>query len=99
VPTIKKDEVLIRVRTCALSETDVDVREGKILIPQDGISNDGVIIGYEISGEIYRMGKEVQDTKLYKIGDEVVGIVPLDSIRGGYAEYTVLHHLSIGKVL
>jgi NADPH:quinone reductase-like Zn-dependent oxidoreductase len=97
VPTIKKDEVLIRVRACALSETDVEVREGRMLIPYESTTPNelGIIIGYEVSGEIYRMGKEVQDGKMFKIGDEVVGIVPLDSPRGGNAEFTVLHHLSI----
>jgi len=99
VPNIKKDEVLIRIKCCSLSETDLEVREGKLLIPYEKTKYQseraGVIIGFEISGEIYRMGKEVQESRKFMIGEEVTGMIPLDSMRGGNAEYTALHYLNI----
>src|SRR5437867_824288 len=55
-PTIKEDEVLVRVRACALNRLDIYARSGtrKLDLPMPHIS------GSDIAGEIHETGKLVQ---------------------------------------
>jgi NADPH:quinone reductase-like Zn-dependent oxidoreductase len=66
-----------------LSDLDLQVRRGLLSDLVDLPS----VIGYEISGVVQELGSEVKNLA---IGDEVVGIVPLDCASGGYAEFIVL---------
>src|SRR5215831_16535426 len=64
-PTIKEDEVLVRVRACALNRLDVYARSGtrKLDLPMPHIS------GSDISGEIAETGKLVQG---HRVGEKVL---------------------------
>ncbi|MCK8494840.1 alcohol dehydrogenase catalytic domain-containing protein [Spirosoma sp. RP8] len=65
-PTIKEDEVLIKVKAISINPVDVKTRAGK------GIAgrlrdNRPLIIGWDISGTITEVGEQVTD---FKIGRE-----------------------------
>ncbi|MFC1522981.1 zinc-binding dehydrogenase [Elusimicrobiota bacterium] len=64
-PEISDDEVLVRIRACALNHLDIWIRQGmpalKVALPHIG--------GSDISGEIESLGKNVSD---WKQGDKVI---------------------------
>ena len=85
-PTIKDNEVLIKVYATTVSSVDWRFRSGKKII---GRMMSGLIkpkrniLGVELAGEIESVGKDV---KLFKKGDQVYG-----GTRGGcHAEYICL---------
>ena len=69
-PTIKPDQVLIRVKACGVCGSDMHFYEtdedGYILYP--GLTKFPTIIGHEFSGEIVEVGSEVEDLE---VGDMV----------------------------
>jgi len=79
-PSPAERQVLIRVKACALSSTDVNVRCGNYEL----ITELPHVIGYEISGVIEEVGSLVSEMHP---GDEVVAVGPLD-MDGGCAEFT-----------
>ncbi|MBO3750132.1 zinc-binding dehydrogenase [Streptosporangiaceae bacterium NEAU-GS5] len=96
-PTIGPDEVLVAARAVGICHSDIELLEGRYIIP----FSYPVIPGHEWSGEIVDVGKEVRGLAP---GDRVVGecVIGADhfgfSISGAAAEYFVarpewLHHL------
>jgi len=83
-PIPKEYELLVKVKACALSDLDLQVRKGyfKELIQLP------IIVGYDVSGTIEDIGRHVTQ---FKIGDEVVGMCSIDSQLGGCSEYTLLN--------
>ena len=75
-PTLKANEILVRVFASALNRADILQRKG-FYPPPVGESE---ILGLEIAGEVAEIGSEV---KHHQIGDKVFGLVS----GGGYAEY------------
>jgi len=69
-PTIKPDQVLIRVKACGVCGSDIHFYEtdedGYILYP--GLTKFPTITGHEFSGQIVEVGSEVTDLK---VGDMV----------------------------
>lgn len=63
-PTIKKNEVLVRVKSCGICQTDYSAYTGRRTnwTPP-------MILGHEISGVIEEVGDEVEN---WKAGDEVI---------------------------
>ncbi len=82
-PSISDDEMLIRVRACAVCGTDLRIYKfGHFKIPE----GDQRILGHEISGEIAELGSNV---KGYEVGDRVVvppnvGCGTCEMCRQGY---------------
>src|ERR1051325_1099162 len=74
-PTLRPNDVLLRVRACALNYLDIFTRRGmpgiKIKMP--------MITGGDIAGEIVRLGSEVKGWSL----SERVLVYPIDRERGG----------------
>lgn len=62
LPEIGEDEVLVKVDTCGLCGTDIDIYEGVIPVKFP------VIIGHEFTGLVERVGKKV---KKFQKGDPV----------------------------
>lgn len=109
-PTIGEDEVLVRVRACAVCGSDVRIfhsGNNRVTFP--------AIIGHEVSGEIAEAGRNV--TK-FKVGDRIAigGDVPCGEcafceagignncqinyavgyqFQGGFAEYMPLNKLTL----
>lgn len=83
-PTIKKDEVLVKVASISINPVDVKARA------YDGVLNwifgekRPIILGWDISGEIIEVGEDVNE---FKIGNEVFGMVNFFGNGSAYAEY------------
>ena len=64
IPNIKEDEILIKIRACGICGSDVRSYykgvEGRYKIP--------VILGHEVSGEVFKIGGEIDD---FVVGDRV----------------------------
>jgi alcohol dehydrogenase, propanol-preferring len=105
VPTARENQLLIRVRACAVCRTDLHIVDGELPKPKSLL-----ILGHEIAGTVASLGDRV---KRFNVGDRV-GVPWLGwtcgrcrycrndqenlcdeakftgySIDGGYAEYTV----------
>lgn len=77
VPSISEEELLIRVRACAVCGTDIRIFEGK---KTKGISPPAVI-GHEIAGEVFGKGNKVEG---YEVGDRVAIIPVIPCLRCHY---------------
>ena len=97
IPQIDPDEVLVAARSVGVCHSDIELLEGRYIIP----FTYPIIPGHEWSGEIVRIGDAVES---FAVGDRVVGecVIGTDhfgfSISGAAAEYFVakaawLHHL------
>ncbi|MCJ7841523.1 NAD(P)H-quinone oxidoreductase [Lederbergia sp. NSJ-179] len=75
-PTIKTNELLVKVKATALNRADLMQKRG-LYPPPAGASP---ILGLEMSGVIEKVGDEVSG---WKKGDRVCALLP----GGGYAEY------------
>ncbi|MDP1720571.1 MAG: zinc-binding dehydrogenase [Candidatus Nanopelagicaceae bacterium] len=88
IPTIAEDEVLLASRSVGICHSDIELLEGRYIIPFEY----PVIPGHEWSGEVIEVGKKV--TK-YKAGDRVVGECVIGqehfgfSISGAMAEFFI----------
>ncbi|MDF1597668.1 MAG: zinc-binding dehydrogenase [Acidimicrobiia bacterium] len=106
VPVLGSDDVLLRVRACAVDQFDLTIRAGKranATVP--------LVLGHEIAGEVAALGASVEG---WRVGDRVVSTLYLtcgncrkclsgreticEDFRGyigietpgGYAEYTTV---------
>jgi L-iditol 2-dehydrogenase len=97
VPRIAEDEVLVAARSVGVCHSDIDLLEGRYIIP----FTYPLIPGHEWSGEVVQAGDKVTG---FRPGDRVVGecVIGADhfgfSISGAAAEFFVakpqwLHHL------
>jgi L-iditol 2-dehydrogenase len=88
VPEIAADEVLVAARSVGICHSDIELLEGRYIIPFEY----PVIPGHEWAGEIVAVGRDVQT---FAPGDRVVGecVIGADhfgfSISGAAAEYFV----------
>src|SRR5215469_14611575 len=79
-PSIKPDEILIRVRAAGVNRADLLQRQG-FYPPPPGASE---IIGMEVAGEVLAVGASA---KGWKVGDRAMASLP----GGGYAEKAAAH--------
>lgn len=114
IPIPKEDEILIRISTCGVCRTDLDIIEGRVTP-----SKLPIIVGHQIVGRVIDKGDRVGR---FKIGDRV-GVAWINSscgicefclseeenlcnnfkatgrdVDGGYAEYTVVNELFAYKI-
>ncbi len=82
-PTLKPDEVLVKVKAISLNPVDTKTREGNAFYGQLK-EDDPVIIGWDISGEVAEVGEGVTE---FKAGDSVFGMVNFPGSGKAYAEY------------
>lgn len=88
IPAIGSDEVLIAARSVGVCHSDIELLEGRYIIP----FSYPIIPGHEWSGEVVRVGERVTD---FAPGDRVVGecVIGDDhfgfSISGAAAEFFV----------
>ncbi|HEX5406468.1 MAG TPA: zinc-binding dehydrogenase [Pseudonocardiaceae bacterium] len=87
-PRIADDEVLVAARTVGICHSDIDLLEGRYIIPFEY----PVVPGHEWAGEIVAVGSSVRS---FGVGDRVVGecVIGDDhfgfSVNGAAAEYFV----------
>lgn len=88
VPAIGEDEVLLAARSVGICHSDIDLLEGRYIIPFEY----PIIPGHEWSAEVIEVGKKV---KKFSPGDRVVGecVIGVEhfgfSISGAMAEFFV----------
>jgi NADPH:quinone reductase-like Zn-dependent oxidoreductase len=86
VPTIKDNEVLVRNKAIGINPVDSFVRgnEGALQGILKPVPGEDIILGWDISGEVVAVGKDVTG---FKTGDEVFGMVNFAGHGKAYAEY------------
>lgn len=80
-PKPGKNQVLIKVKAAGINRSDVIMRKNMNTYGKG--SNETLILGLEVSGEITEIGDNVSDKK---IGDKVCALIA----SGGYAEYVTV---------
>ncbi|MBY4209073.1 zinc-binding dehydrogenase [Rhodococcus fascians] len=89
IPAIAVDEVLIAARSVGVCHSDIELLEGRYIIPFEY----PIIPGHEWSGEVAKVGADVDG---FQVGDRVVGecVIGEDhfgfSISGAAAEFFVV---------
>ena len=86
-PSIKPDEILIRVHAAGVNRADILQRQGFYPPPPSASE----IIGMECAGEVIAVGANARE---WKIGDRAMALIP----GGGYAEKAAAHHGSAMKI-
>jgi NADPH:quinone reductase-like Zn-dependent oxidoreductase len=86
-PKIQATEVLVRVKAISINPVDAFARQNKqtvqaILKPKD--DKEIIILGWDISGTIEEVGKDVKE---FRKGDDVFGMVNFVGQGKAYAEY------------
>jgi NADPH:quinone reductase-like Zn-dependent oxidoreductase len=86
-PTIKEDEILIRIRTTTVASGDCVIRNGKLPIRlMFGFKRPrNPILGTDFAGDIEAIGAKVMN---FKVGDRVVASTGMRF--GGHAQYIAL---------
>lgn len=79
IPTLKAEEILVRVHAAGINRPDILQRLGQYA-PPEGASD---IPGLEIAGEVIAIG---ENTNRYQIGDKVCALLA----GGGYAEFAAV---------
>ncbi|MFC9790349.1 zinc-binding dehydrogenase [Rhodococcus sp. NPDC127528] len=88
IPAIAADEVLVAARSVGVCHSDIELLEGRYIIPFEY----PIIPGHEWSGEIVQVGADVEN---FAVGDRVVGecVIGEDhfgfSISGAAADFFV----------
>jgi NADPH:quinone reductase-like Zn-dependent oxidoreductase len=80
IPTIGKDEVLIKVEAISINPVDIKTREGKGAA--GGINERPIILGWDVAGEVTE-----SNSSLFEKGDQVFGMVNFPGHGKAYAEY------------
>ncbi len=83
VPGVREDEVLVKVKAISINPIDIKTRKGMGMSRRVREFNP-IILGWDISGVVSTVGKEVKD---FKEGDEVFGMVNFPGHGKAYAEY------------
>ena len=81
-PTIKPDEVLVKVNAFGVNPADFKTRTGTT--PYSKKYTHPIILGWDIAGVIEEIGSDVSD---FKTGDAVYGMVNFPEPGNAYAEY------------
>jgi len=87
VPSIKADEVLVKVKAISINPVDAAARNNADLLNyvyQVKGDEKHIVLGWDISGIITETGAAVTR---FKTGDEVFGMVKFVGQANGYAEY------------
>lgn len=84
IPKIHNNEVLVKVKSISINPVDVKARANDGVLTWIFGNERPVILGWDISGEIFEIGTDVTD---FKIGDEVFGMVNFFGNGKAYAEY------------
>lgn len=83
LPQFGDDEILVRVAAAGVNRGDCVQRIG-FYPPPPGASD---VMGLEFSGTVVSLGKNVNQSSQWAIGDRVAALVA----GGGYADYAVVH--------
>lgn len=93
-PTVKSDEVLVKVLSVSINPVDVKARAYDGVLGWIFGEERPVILGWDISGVVVETGNNVTE---FKIGDQVFGMVNFFGNGKAYAEYVTssVNHLAL----
>lgn len=91
IPTPADNEVLVQVKACSLSSVCTKVLKE---VFKKNLPTETLNVGSDVSGVIVSVGPLVTSLK---DGDEVVGILPLDSTSSGCGEYCIFKEFDVVK--
>lgn len=113
-PTIRDDEILVRVKACGICGTDIHLYK----VGEPSMAKKPIIPGHEFSGEIVQMGSAIDGLK---VGDRIVGTglrdcgecywchhslgfcpnpkVPGEGLDGAFAEYVIVPKPMLGALV
>lgn len=84
IPSIKQDQVLVKVHAASVNPIDWKIRKGQLKLLTG--SDFPMILGFDVSGEVVEVGSQVSR---FQPGDSLY--VRLDNLTGGaYAEYAAV---------
>jgi len=86
-PSINTKEVLVKVKAISINPVDVKVRSRQAPLAEELAAYQPLILGWDISGEICKIGCEVKD---FAVGDNVFGMVNFAGHGKAYAEYVAV---------
>jgi len=86
-PSINAKEVLVKVKAISVNPVDVKVRSRQAPLAEELAAYQPLILGWDISGEICKIGCEVTE---FAIGDNVFGMVNFVGHGRAYAEYVAV---------
>lgn len=89
MPTVKADEILVKVKAISISPVDAITRQGKGLAPFFE-ADQPIILGWGISGVVTEVGAHVLN---FKAGDAVFSMVNFPGQGKGYAEFVAVPEL------
>ena len=89
-PTIKDNEILVKVKACSFNPADYQIRKGG----PEANAVDSMILGRDLSGIVVKVGEAVND---FKAGDEVMAYSSIMGSNGSNAEYIALPANIVGK--
>jgi len=81
IPSIKDNEVLVKVEVAAVNPLDILNITGSVKLIQD--YDMPLVLGNELTGVVEKVGNHVED---YKVGDPIYTRLPIEKI-GAFAEY------------
>jgi len=94
MPIPNKGEVLILNKAFSINPVDVKTRTGGGIYGP--IKNESpIILGWDVAGEIVKIGEEVDS---FKIGDKVFGMVNFPGHGKTYAEYVLAPYNDLAKI-
>lgn len=85
-PVVAENEVLVKTVALSINPVDVKTRSGKAFYTKLK-TDQPLILGWDISGIIESVGKNVTN---FKVGDEVFGMVNFPGHGNAYAEYVAV---------
>lgn len=93
MPVLSDNEVLVKVKAFSINPVDIKTRKGGSLA-KELEKNPPVILGWDISGIIEKLGQQVT---AFKVGDEVFGMINFGGSGNAYAEYVAApeEHLAL----
>ncbi len=83
-PTIKADELLVKVHASCINPADWKIRKGMLKIVTG--NKFPIILGFDLAGEVVEVGSNVTR---FTIGDSIYGTLKLPS-AGAYAEFVAI---------
>ena len=86
-PSIKDNEVLVKVEAISINPVDTGTRSNAELLNWIVGDTRPVILGWDISGAIVKKGERVRH---FEIGDAVFGMVNFMGVGNAYAEYVAV---------
>ena len=82
-PTIKEDEVLVKIKAISINPVDIKVRNRQAPLAEDLKIHSPLILGWDFSGEVIKIGIKVT---VFKLGEEVFGWINFVGHGKAYAD-------------